>query len=250
MLLVPVLGVAALPAGVQAADGYTITSTVNTKQVVLGKRVTFTGAVAPKAGGQLIHLQRRYSKKSSWSTVQTRRIAADGTFKLIDSPDRLKVRWYRVLKPKSGQRAGDATSATKVTVWRWHYLTDLDDWPTYENVEYDTVTIDGGSYKKSLLTSFGNDDAMVEFNLSRKCRTMVATYGLADTSATGAVGDVEVLGDGGTLYRHKFALGDHERSVVDTRGVLRVRFEFTQVNPDERLSTHGAVGSPRVLCRF
>lgn len=235
---------------VGAGADYVVTASASAKELVFGKTVAFKGSVTPKAAGQAIYLQIRYSKTAQWTVEQKRMIASDGTFTLRDTASSLKTRWYRVWKPAASGHAGDVSDTMRVTVWRWHYLTDLEGKYVGRSsgwVDYGvTVAIDGNTYKKSIEYTAYNE-GWIEYNLSRKCKTVRATYGLTDDSSSGAQGNVEVLGDGTSKYVRTFDLGQHETKSLGTRNVLRLRIEYAQFS---EVDAYPATGSPRVLCRF
>ena len=241
-------GLGALTTSATARSSYVVTATASKTTLVLGQAVTFSGSVSPRAAGKTVTLQKRYKTTEPWTNERTATIASDGTFRISDRPTSLKPRWYRVKKAASGSIAAGYSSSTKVLVYKWHYLTDLD----YVDKRYvdkvDSTSINGEVYKKTVRGYFYDDPGFIEYNLSRKCSTLRGVYGIEDSARTGASLDIEVLGDGNSLYQRTFQLGVSEAKSLNVSNFLRIRFEYTRVAQNE--GGRIAIGSPRVLCRF
>ncbi len=177
------------------------------------------------------------------------KIKSDGTFRVADRPASVKPTTYRVVMPGTKKRSTGYSAEMRVAVYRWHYLSDLDRVDSSGSIEAgDAVSINGTVYKKSLNAWAGWQDAWVEYNLSRKCSTLKGTMGLSDESATGALGEIEILGDGNSIFDRTFPLGESETRSLTVSNVLRLRIEFTPLSDDD--DADGAVGKPQVLCRF
>ena len=248
-LLMVIATAATTSAPSAAADAYTVTATANKTTLVLGQRVVITGSVSPGASGEKVVLQKRYKPKAKWEKERRATISSDGTFKVSDRPTSLKPRWYRVVKPATSSHASGTSGEVRVDVYRWHYVSDLD-YHENEWVDYGyTQNINGTAYKKSLAADDGYGTNWIEYNVNRKCIKLRAVYGLDDDSDTGAYGQIEVLGDGNSLYSHNFNLGQSEKKTLDVSNVLRLRLEFTALNDDDYYS-YGAAGSPRILCAY
>ncbi|GAA1940784.1 hypothetical protein [Nocardioides marmoribigeumensis] len=251
VLLVVLLTTAgAISTSAAAASTYVVTAKPNKTNLVLGQAVVFTGSVSPRASGKTVVLQKRYRTTDAWTNERTATIANDGTFRVTDRPSSLKPRYYRVRKPASSTIGAGVSPTSKVLIYKWHYLTDLSSVDDNDMDTEVTVTINGDAYRKSMYADWlylDGDASFIEWNLSRKCSRMVGTFGLSDDSETGSRANIEVSGDGNTLYSRDFDLGVSERRTLAVGNVLRVRFEFTALAyPD----VYPAVGSARVLCRF
>lgn len=239
----PVVGASA------ASAPFSVEAQASTREVIIGEPVRFSGSVSGKAAGSKVYLQIRYSKSQRWMNEQKRKVRADGTFRLVDRPDSMKARWYRVYKPASTKRSAGASSAMRVTVYRWLYLTDLweqhhaDDWARVDT----SLSINGKSYANSMAAMNGYVDGWVEYNLDRKCTTLRATFGLSDESESGVTGNVSVQSDGTLMYEKSFGLGQSEVADVPIRGGLRIRLDFVHASQGESFP---AAGAAKVLCRF
>lgn len=228
----------------EARSSYVVTAKASKSWLVLGQAVVFTGSVSPRAAGKPVVLQKRYRLTDPWTTERTATITSTGTFRVGDRPSTLRARWYRIKKPASSTRGAGYSSAFKVLVFKWHYLYDLDEVDSDWFYSKDTLNINGNAYKKSLVS---DETGYIEYNLNRKCKTLTATLGLSDESQSGAQANLEILGDGNSLWGRTFSLGESAPVKLTTTNVLRLRIESTDLNNQEE---YAAVGSPRVLCRF
>lgn len=225
---------------------YTVTATASASTVVIGKTVKFTGSVSPAAVGEKVALQVRASKSKPWETTGVAKIASGGSYTVSDRPEVTKKLTYRVVKPASdGHTAGVSASMT-VTVYQWHYLTDLDYGAGRDVGEYDTVTINGNIYKKSLRATSGSYPGFLEYDVRRRCTTLTGVVGLSDFSSSDGSGEIELLADGNSIYDHTFTFGTDESVSLDISNALRLRFEFTPLVHN----AYGAWGKPRILCAF
>jgi hypothetical protein len=266
IILAVVLIAAVLPLSATASQAaprpFTVSAVASTARVVLGDRVTFTGAVRPKraAIGQRVVLQFRYRKTGPWTQLRRARISDKGTYTVRHRPTSVRTHWYRIVKPRAGTRhARGVTPPVRVQVYQWHYLTDQDlvDIHYYSGGAVDeSVDINGITYRKSLASPvwLDNDPAWFEYNLSRKCTNLRATYGLSDQALTGDQVEVSVITDGARVYNRVFPLGESESPTLNVRGVLRVRFQMDYISTGNTNGTNragpGAVGAPMALCRY
>jgi hypothetical protein len=227
-----------------SASTYTVTASAK-RWVVLSKPVKITGTVTPAAAGQVVTLQVRYGKKGSWTSLRTATIASGGTYAVKDVPSSTRTRWYRVLKPASGNTAAGVSPELRVQVYQWQYLTDRR-YHAKETFYAGTLAnINGKKYPKSVRSSF---DGWIEYNVNRRCRTLTGVTGLDDSSETGAQARIDISGDGNLLSSKTYGVGSSDAQKLSIKRVLRLRVEVFVLTVDA-WDVYGAVGSPRVLCR-
>jgi hypothetical protein len=111
--------VAALPAtSASAATKHTISIAANSSTRQAGHPITISGTVSPNAHGQSIALQQR-RPNNAWATVKTMTIGSDSSYRFNRFLNATGVFQFRA-------KFGTFVSKVKtVTVYRWHYLSDL-----------------------------------------------------------------------------------------------------------------------------
>lgn len=152
---------------------------------------------------------------------------------------------YRVCKDGDLTGARGCSKAQLVSVYRWHYLYDLDYVDSDGVYGEDGLFINGTSYKKSL---YMYTPSYREYNVNRKCAVLQATLGADDRNTTGSVVNAEILTDGTSQLSRNYGVGQSESVTVSLVNALRVRLEGADV-VDEGTDYVG-VGSPKVYCKF
>ena len=230
----------------QAARTYSVTAKASVTTLTLGSTGLIRGTVSPAAPKQKVFLQQLV--RGDWTTLGGKRLTKKSKYKLVMNPTKPGVNQFRVCK-KAYQKIGAAcTGPVRVSVYRWHYLTDLDSVDRYEIYQEDPLSINGVSYKKSLVSSYSSGTKFVEYNLSRGCLTLKAVGGIGDDSETGASGQLEVLADGASKMRQTYALGESAPLSLDVTNALRLRIETT--SPANGIDEYVGIGSPQVYCAF
>ena len=249
-LLVALLGAAlvasfmvATTTPAHAARTYKVTAKANVSTLTLGSTGVIRGTVKPAAPKQRVFLQQL--ARGTWSTVLAKRLTKKSKYKLVMNPTRAGVNQFRVCKKAYKKIRAACTNPVRVSVYRWHYLTDFDavDGDGYD--EGDTLSTNGVAYKKSIRLY---TPGFIEYNLDRKCRTLSAVAGADDENTTGSVVNLEVLTDGASQVNRNYGLGQSERISPSLVNILRVRLEGADV-VDEG-ADYAVVGSPRVYCSF
>ena len=241
------LGLVTLPATADAGERFQVGVKPSSTTLVLGKKLTFTGHVRPgaAAAGHTVELQEKYGPKKPWRTKDTDRVGTSGAYHLAYKPTTATVREYRVIMPAVGHHARGVSRQLTVGVYDWGRLTELP-YVNYRGI-YPTprIHINGTKYPASLLARTGAATS-VEYNLNHRCTALRATYGLSDSSETGAQATVGVESDGTQVYTGAFGLGQSEAASIALDQPLKIR--FTAQSTITGTSGYGAVGTPEVLC--
>lgn len=245
-LLVAGLLAAAAPAGAgsaAASRSYAVTATFGATVLTLGDTTPVTGRVSPSAAGQKVTLQRKQGPR--WTVVAAKKLTKKSKYRFVLNPTKLGGSQYRVCKSGTSRVKAGCSKATLVSVYRWHYLYDLDRVDSSNFDLEDGLFINGASYKKSLQIY---TPGFVEYNVNRKCAALQTTLGADDYNTTGSVVNVEVLTDGTSKLSRNYAVGQSESVTVDLRNALRLRLEGADVV--DQGTDYVGVGSPRVFCKF
>jgi hypothetical protein len=241
--LVAALSTAVAPAA-SASGGVTLS--VSKSTVLVGTHERFSGHAG---ANQTIELQREAGR--SWRSVATHRSSANGSFSFSYVPAGAGHVTFRV------SSARGASSDITVAVMAWHYLSDLQ---TVAQAGYiclgtEAIEINGVNYLHSISfcsESKIGDNYWVEYNLSRKCSTMRATFGVRDDSDAATPVDLSILGDGNQVYSIEAVLGSSTTASVNVAGHLRLRVAAAVASNDP--STHNGVtpafGDAEILCSF
>ena len=130
-LLVALLGAAlvasfmvATTTPAHAARTYKVTAKANVSTLTLGSTGVIRGTVKPAAPKQRVFLQQL--ARGTWSTVLAKRLTKKSKYKLVMNPTRAGVNQFRVCKKAYKKIRAACTNPVRVSVYRWHYLTDFD----------------------------------------------------------------------------------------------------------------------------
>lgn len=233
----------AAPTGAASAGSYSVSAAFGATVLTLGDTTTVTGRVTPGAPGKTVTLQRKAGPK--WEVIGSKKLTKKSKFRFVLNPVKLGGAQYRVCKAGTARTKTGCSKATLVSVYRWHYLYDLESVDSDGVYNEDSLFINGTSYKKSL---YMYTPSFREYNVNRRCAVLQTTLGADDRNTTGSVVNVEILTDGTSQLSRNYAVGQSESVTVDLRNALRVRFEGADVT-DEGTDYVG-VGSPRVYCKF
>lgn len=222
----------------------TVIAKVNTSTAIAKEDVIkVKGKVTRQAAGQEVILQQRLDGKNKWGKSGTAKVRKNGTFVLTDDPRTPGTRFYRVLKPASGSLKAATSKELEVVVYRWERLATRPAGPM-EGLNLGTVAIATDYFPSSISTREVGAPGSVEYTLGRKCRALRATYGLTDSSPSGASGTVTVSTDGVGRVSHPLVIGtivrDQEISLED---VFRIKLDVTS-----ELGGVTAIATPEVLC--
>ncbi|QIG41906.1 hypothetical protein G5V58_03115 [Nocardioides anomalus] len=235
----------AAPASQARAGSYTVTADVNKTEPESGQKVTITGTVKPAAPGAQVRVQVRYAGQKTWKTLGQARLSRSGSYRFKDQVTSVRERRYRVVKPADARRAQGTARTAKVTVFGWRDLTSIGAVPGGTLYEGGGATIAGSHYPSSLRGGNQTASSAIEFNLNRDCKTLDATVGIDDASASGSSATLTLAADGTQRFQGTFGLAQAQHVVSDVTGVFRISLSATQTG-----GAYAAVGSPKVLCSF
>ncbi|WP_162799446.1 hypothetical protein, partial [Nocardioides sp. 616] len=228
----PLSVAATLSAGAEvaprAAATYKVKASISSSTAVAKEDVIkVSGKVTPKAAGQKIILQQRLDGRTTWKKTDDVKVKKNGRFLLSDDPGTPGLRFYRVVKPASGNVKAGVSKELEVTVYRWEKLVQRTSGPKV-NIDGNTGAMVGAEYySASLTTETPGTPAYVEYTLGRKCKSLSATYALTDGSETGATGTVSLTVDGVVKVNESLAIGTLKKLVTDVSDGFRIRFDQT-----------------------
>jgi hypothetical protein len=238
-------GLASVAAPAQAGVPWLVTVKADATQVTLGQTVSFSGKVTPgrQAAGLKVVLQEHAAK--GWKDQDTDRINARGRYHLSDKPTANTSRQYRVVMPATGAHAKGTSAKVGVAVYGWSKLTDHP-WVNAAGMgPISSVNLNGVSYPTSLGTNWTSESS-IEFNVNRLCIALKGTFGIDDTSETGAQATVSAISDGTQVYTHTFAVGEKSVQRIDLDSPLKLK--FTALSVVAGVDGYGAIGTPQILC--
>jgi hypothetical protein len=241
------LGLVTLPAAAGAGESFQIGVKPSTTALKLGKTLTFTGHVRPvaAAAGHTVKLQEKYGPKKPWRTKDTDQVGNSGKYQLSYKPTTATVRKYRVLMPAIPHHARGLSKELTVSVYAWSTLTSHQYVNVHAFYPAPRIYINGTRYDDSLLAG-STGATSIEFNLNHLCTELRGTYGLSDTSETGAQATFGAEADGSQIYSKTFSLGESEFSHIKLDKPLKLRFAAQSTSTD--VAGFGAVGTPEVFC--
>jgi hypothetical protein len=245
----------AFPSAAVATGKYTVTGTLSRADVSVGSAVSLSGKVTPHAARKLVRLQQ-YSA-GAWHTVATKALSKKSTYRFRIQPTKAGSAVYRVRKSASPSRHADVSGARTLRVGRWLFLSDIE--PVDGFAAVGPVGINGTTYTHGLTNAIplftggpSFHEHFVEFNLARKCRTVMGVFGETDSSARGSFIAFETYTDGALRTSDQLTLGQVKSLTLDVSGALRFRWRFAGVsttNTSVRSALAG-FGDPRAYCYF
>jgi hypothetical protein len=247
-LTIGTAGLAALPSAAQADGGaWLVGIHADAVQVKVGDTIHFTGKVRPAtaAAGHKVELQEKFRVDKPWTTKDTSKVDSSGHYLLTEIPTVNTVRKYRVVMPATPHHARGISNSISVKVYGWSKLI------AHQSVNQDnmypeaSVNLNGTTYPKSLVASWTGQTS-IEFNVDHKCIALRGTFGISDTSETGAQATVAAQSDGTSIYSNTFDVGETQFKKLALDSPLKLRFSAQSV--DSNVDGYGAIGSPDVLC--
>ncbi|CAN5284936.1 hypothetical protein BH09ACT12_BH09ACT12_25950 [soil metagenome] len=223
---------------------YSVSISSSTSSLTLGEAVTVTGKVMPKAAKQTVSLQTL--RRGKWKPVATATLTKKSKYKLDFRPDRTGRTSYRVCKGATRKASTGCSEIQRAVAYQWKNLYDMDYVDRDDIYGEDPATINGRTFKKSLVSDDYPGTSFIEYNLSRKCTQFRTTGGIEDNSETGANGNLEIFGDGNSVYSQDFSLGESSPISLSMDDVLRIRIETTTDN--DGIDESVALGTPQAFC--
>jgi hypothetical protein len=232
-----------------AADTWIVNTKANHTQLVLGKKVTFTGTVRPKAAasGGRVTLQEKAKPGAKWVNQRSVTVNRRGAYLVKDQPKGSTTHAYRVVMAASGHHAQGISPTVKVTVYAWTSLLSQDS-VNADGLTQGRVHINGKTYPDSVY-QWRNSGGSIEYNVNHLCIKLQSTFGLSDDSTTGGQGEVSVQSDGAPVYSNTFDLGRTEtKTLALDPAPLKLRLEAHSTSTTKGVVGYGAFGDPQVLC--
>lgn len=227
--------------------------TISRAESNVDRAVLLSGTVSPGSRGTKVTLQKRLPNKTKWVKEATLRTSGSGRFSYTDRPTTPGARKYRVIVPPSGSHAKGVSNTVGLVVYRWLDLTKVD-YRDYDGTYVESsASIDATRYRPALVGYTGSVDGFIDWNFSRKCKTLTARFGNGDGSDDVAIANIEVTADGVTTFGASFGLTQSQKKKIKVRGAFRVAFKWTSDNAaggDDQSGAEAVMAEPRVLCSF
>jgi len=201
-----------------------------------------SGTASADLIGKAVYLQL-YSD-SSWSSISAAAVVGAGGAWSISTPASQAGRnlSLRIYAPATGSTYSATAALSPFTVYGWYYLDTFDTVAGYR--DEDSTAVNGVTYPRSVWA----EDAYFEVNLSRACKTFVASMGLSDNASTSARETATLTGDSRQLFRKTgVKLGEMTPLTIDVTGILRLRFDDTHESGNDWQVVYG---DARVLCAY
>ena len=208
-----------------------------------GDQVTFNGTAPAALNGKRVALQRRVGKKGQWVKVATAAVST-GTMSGTGIATGVGKNSWRFTAVVDKVRYSSRVVTTPV--YGWFFLSDLDSVDSDGGYE-GSWSIGGKSYSKSVGGDGSSATDWIEYNLSYRCITLDAYYGIGDDSQSGTTADFYVTLDGARSFIGSKGLGSATHLTLDTSTRLRVRLEMDPTNADQPDGSW-AFGNAKVLC--
>jgi hypothetical protein len=240
-------GLAAVQGPATAGVPWQITVKTADTQVKLGHTFTVIGKVGPRhaAVGHKIVLQEKFKPTAPWKTQDTTRVDTRGHYTLKDKPTVNTERKYRVVMPAISGHAKGISSTLDVKVYGWTKLFSLPDVNPRQMFPTASLNLNGTSYPKSIVANTTGTTS-IEYNVNHKCTALRGTFGVSDSSETGAQATITAESDGTQIYTNTLALGQTDFQRLALASPLKLRFTAQSMVPS--VAGFGGIGTPEALC--
>jgi hypothetical protein len=217
--------IAATSTAAEAKGKFSVTASASRTQLTLGSSFTLSGKVSPSAKGKKVTIQERLGA-GSWKNLTTKTLSSSSKYSATIKPRKAGAYSYRVVKAAGGSRAGGASVAKSVSIFRWRYLVDLPLSATVGNASEGTATIRGNQFDHSIRIGEGVADSGLTY-LNQGCTAMTSIIGMGDLSAgdaTASTGISLVTGSGeGPLYHRTFVATSEPRFYTTETGLTTAK---------------------------
>lgn len=238
----------AAPAAKAATSSSVRITLASSSKPVAADWIKITGTTSKSLSGRTLTVERRKGS-GKWAAVGTTHAGKKRALSVRTRATGTGAYSYRVSAAKSKTVAAAHSNSVRVTVFRWYYLSDLNDaGRNYYNGFSPAVgaaTMAGRAYYNSIRFSGYKNSRYEDFNTSYKCSTFDATAGIVDTSTGTPAASFALLADGTQVAQSNVSLGKTAGIRADVTGIFRIRLQvgFTFTAPGS-----AAWGDPRVLC--
>lgn len=220
--------------------------------VLSHSKLVLSGKVKPATKGATVLLQKRVlTGDRKWDTEARLKLTKKGTFTYTDKPNRVGVRYYRVVVPKVGTVKAGKTKAVKVTVYAWRTLDSIPTRKSEGTQGFYPGKIAGKSYYPSYGPQFDTAQGFADWNLDPTCKTLRVRFGNGDDSDEGATAHIVLKGDAAVLYANSFGLTQSEAKTFDITDVFRLTYSWTSTVSGSEDPAPGAqplLAQPELLC--
>ncbi len=221
--------------------------------VVNGSTVSFAGSGPGRLNGKKVKLYRRVGV-GEWVKVGAAKLGG-GAFNVSGLATGQEANsWQAVVKVKKG-RKGHKRKKTYISnvvssaMYSWYPMTTSNAVSASSRIDQDRVDIGAETFLNAFyLVNYASDNTTYynEWNLSYKCLTFTATYGLDNHSATGASAAFSAAVDGITTPLENKGLGPASQVTLDVSTRLRIRLNMTKLTSNA--TAYPAYANAQVLC--
>ena len=233
--------------GAEAATAkYSVTASVSTSSVDLGKSFVLSGTVSPSAKGKTVKIQRQYAG-GSWTTLVTKTLSSTSKYSVKITPSKGGPTKYRVVKAASSTRAQGVSSSRTVKVYRWLYLTGLPGTYTPPTIYRGYMYVKGTQFANSLSIKQGE---YADWNLAGKgCNRLKVYIGIDDDSVSGTTGTSYITDGGLDVLNSEYTLEKNQsaRYVLVSLATTTIRV-LPGLNASNLSTAWMGYGSPPVHC--
>jgi hypothetical protein len=233
-----------------AGSTWRVTLKSSSHQVVVGGSFALEGHVRPggAAAGTKLVVQEKFKPGVKWKVAKVKaKVHRNGKYKVTMKPTKAFTHAYRVVMPANAHHAKGVSPTVKVTVYAWTPLTSHTS-VNGDAMSFGTVNINGKSYVDSVWNSW-DEAGSIEFNVNHLCTALRSSFGLSDSSNSGAQGEVSVASDGTSDYSNTFDVGQVQTKTIQLDPApLKLKLEAHSTSTTDGIVGYGAFGSPQVLC--
>jgi hypothetical protein len=221
-------------------------STAGAGPIVVGQPISVTGTTSKNLRGRQAILQR--ASGSKWvSTGYSAKVSSRSTFKISAKAQGVGRTAYRAIAASTSKLKAASSSAKRITVYRWTYLSRITAKSSYI-VDNTSVEINAVTYPNSLLMTRNNTfDGRATYNLKRECVSFVAWSGVPDTESI-TMQAQQTLSLDGTVVSTTIVQGGTTNPIsLDVTGALELG-----LSRDYTDTAYGslAFGNAKILCTF
>jgi hypothetical protein len=224
---------------------------VTTGTPLSGTSVRFTGTAPSSMRGKYVKLQRSVGSTGAWVTLTSAKVSSTGRIATAGRAASIGLNRWRLLRADAV--ATHVSPFQRTTVYNWFNLSGLD-YVDSHRFDEGGAAIAGRYFPNSVMnsTSFWYDkNDWREWNLGYKCKSLSATVGLRDDSATGSQVAFTSTLDGANTDWGTLGLGQSKPVNQAVNGFFRLRLQDTYVaGPlgSGDTSGYGVWGNAKILC--
>jgi hypothetical protein len=240
-------------APVERRAAYKPTLKANASTVEATKKLVLSGKVRPASKGVVVVLEKRVAPAMKWKTEARLTTSRKGTFTYTDKPNRVGVRYYRVVVPKAGKVKGGKSKPVKITVASWRSLVNIPFRQTESTaVAWIGTSIAGTPYAPSIVGVPGEVQGKADWNLPSTCTTLRVRLGNGDQTDLGAFATITLDGGPGEFaYTKAYGPEASELKTFDVSDVFRLTYTWKSTVSGSDEPAAGAqplLAQPELFC--